>query len=75
MTDEGNAFFDDQDQPAQGIKDILNFLTEVETSRLVIQGAVNALADAGLITPWEINLKQGEEVVPVEAYFVLTKRL
>ena len=30
---------------------------------------MNALADAGLITPWEINLKQGEEVVPVEGLF------
>lgn len=67
--DEGNAFFDDQDQPAQGIKDILNFLTEVEKSRLVIQGAVNALADAGLITTWEINIKQGEKVAPASGLF------
>jgi hypothetical protein len=68
-TEDGNAFFDDQDQPAQGIKDILNFLTEVEASRALTQGAVNALTDAGLITPWEINLKQGEKVVPVEGLF------
>ena len=68
-TEDGNAFFDDQDQPTQGIKDILNFLTKVEASRAVTQGAVNALADAGLITPWEINLKQGEKVVPVEGLF------
>ena len=30
---------------------------------------MNALADAGLITPWEINLKQGEKVMPVEGLF------
>jgi len=68
-TEDGNAFFDDQDEPAQAIKDILNFLTEVEASRALTQGAVNALADAGLIIPWALNLKQGEEVVPVEGLF------
>jgi hypothetical protein len=68
-TEDGNAFFDDQDQPTQGIKDILNFLTEVEANRAVTQRTVNALADAGVITPWAINLKQGEKVVPVEGLF------
>jgi hypothetical protein len=32
---------------------------------------VNALADAGLIMPWKINLKQGEKVVPVESLFCI----
>jgi hypothetical protein len=68
-TEEGNEFFDDQNQPTQGIKDILNFLSEVETNLLVTEGAVNALDDAGLITPWKLNLKQGEKVVPVEGLF------
>mgnify|MGYP005660544795 FL=1 len=68
-TEDGNDFFDDENQPVQGIKDILNFLTEVETNLLVTEGAVNALDDAGLITPWEINLKQGEKVVPVSGLF------
>jgi len=68
-TEDGNAFFDDQDEPTQAVKDILNFLDEVEGSRAVTQGAVNALAEAGLITPWAINLKQGEEVVPVKGLF------
>ena len=35
----------------------------------VTERAVNALADAGLITPWEINLKQGQKVVPVSGLF------
>ncbi len=68
-TEDGNAFFDDQDQPTQGIKDFLNFLTQIKASRNDTEGAVNALADAGLITPWEINLKQGEKVVPVEGLY------
>ena len=68
-TEDGSAFFDDQDQPTQGIKDILNFLTQIKASRNGTEGAVNALADAGLITPWQINLKQGEKVVPVDGLF------
>ena len=68
-TEEGNAFFDDENQPTQGIKDILNFLSQVEANRTITQQAVNALADYGLITPWKINLKQGEEVVPVNGLF------
>jgi len=67
--EEGNDFFDDENQPTQGIKDILNFLTEVEASRVATQRAVNVLADAGLITSWVINLKQGEKDVPVEGLF------
>ena len=68
-TEDGNDFFDDENQPVQGIKDILNFLTQIKASRYVTEGAVNALDDAGLITPWEINLKQGEKVVPVSGLF------
>ena len=68
-TEEGNDFFDDENQPVQGIKDMVNFLSQVEASMLVTERAVNALADADLIAPWEINLKQGEEVAPVEGLF------
>ena len=68
-TEDGNAFFDDQNQPTQGIKDILNLLSEVEVNSAVTQGAVNALDDAGLITPWALNLKQGGKVVPVTGLF------
>ncbi|MDA1370925.1 MAG: SapC family protein [Proteobacteria bacterium] len=68
-TEGGNAFFDEQNQPTQGIKDILNLLSEVEANLLVTQGAVDALDEAGLIVPWKLNLKKGEEVVPVEGLF------
>ena len=67
----GNDFFDDEDQPTQGIKNILNFLTQVEASRVVTQRAVDALADAGLITSWVLNLKHDEKDVPVEGLFCI----
>ena len=68
-TEEGNAFFDEQNQITKETEDILNFLSKVEANLLVTERAVNALDDADLITPWEINLMQGEEVVPVEGLF------
>jgi hypothetical protein len=67
--DDGNAFFDDQDQPTQEIKDILNFVTNIKAGREVTQEGVNSLAEAGVITPWKINLNNGEKVVPVEGLF------
>ena len=68
-TEEGNDFFDDENQPVQGLKDMVNFLTIVEANLLVTEGVVKVLADADLIAPWEIKLKQGEKVVPVEGLF------
>ena len=68
-TEDGNAFFDDQNQPTQEIKDILNLLSEFQVNLAVTQAAVNALDDAGLITPWALKLQQGEEVVPVTGLF------
>ncbi len=65
----GEAFFDDQGQPSQALKDILNFLSEVERNRTVTQQAVNVLAEARLIVPWELNLKQGEKIVPVTGLY------
>lgn len=64
-TEDGNAFFDDQNQPTQKIKDIINLLSDFRVNLAVTQRAVNALDDAGLITPWVLKNQLGEEVVPV----------
>ena len=68
-TEGGNAFFDDEGEPTEKIKEILEFLAEIEASRTATQRAVDALADAGLVTPWALNLRQGENIVPVEGLF------
>ena len=67
--EDGNAFYDDQNQPTQGIKDILNLLSDIENKLVVTQRAVNALEDAGIIIPWELHLQDGEEVVQVTSLF------
>lgn len=65
----GEAFFDDQGQPSPVLKSVLDFLSQLERSRAVTQQAVNALAAAHLITPWALNLKQGEQTVPVTGLY------
>jgi len=65
---QGEAFFD-EDEPSQAVKDILNFLSETEKSRVLTQQLVDALQAADLIQPWPLNLQQGEQTVPIEGLF------
>ena len=67
--EDGNAFFDDHGEPTQKIKDVANFLSKIEDNRALTQRAVSALADAGLIIPWKLNRKDGDEVLPVNGFF------
>ena len=62
---QGEAFFE-EDAPSQAIKDILNFLSETEKSRVLTQQWVDVLQAAELIQPWPLNLQQGDQTVPVE---------
>ncbi|WP_295857556.1 SapC family protein [uncultured Xylophilus sp.] len=66
---QGNPFFDDAGQPAAVTRDMLNFLVQVENSRLVTQRAVDAIAAAGLIVPWKIELKSDTGIRMVEGLF------
>ena len=68
-TDEGNAFYDDQNKPTQEIKDVINFLSKLRSSLKATELAVKTLDAAGLITAWDLSIKQGEEVVPVRGLF------
>ena len=60
---EGEAFFDEQGQPSQSVKDVLNFLQQVHANRELTQRLCAALQAEGLIQPWPITLKgeQGEQ--------------
>lgn len=54
---EGERFFDEDGQPAQAVLDILNFLTQIERSRVATAAACAALQKHDLIRPWPITLK------------------
>ena len=67
--EEADAFFDDANQHSARLINIFSLLSKVEANRVVTQRAVNALAEACLILPWELRLKQGEEVLPTKGLF------
>ena len=54
---KGESFFSEEDQPARAIQDILNFLTQLEQSRLHTVAACAALQKHKLIRPWTITVK------------------
>jgi len=61
----GEEFFDADGNPSPALKPILALLTEVERSRRVTDLAVGALAQAGVIQPWQIKLRtdRGEQAI------------
>ena len=65
----GHPFFENHGEPTQKIKGLINFLSRLETNRTLTQRAVNALADAGVITSWELTVNHGEETSPVNGLF------
>lgn len=59
LVGEGHAerFFDDNTEPSQSVKDVLNFLQQVRANREVTQRLCTALDTEGLIQPWPITIK------------------
>ena len=61
----GEAFFDAEGNFSPALKSVLESLTALERNRMPTELAVAALAQAGVIRPWQITLKteQGEQAV------------
>jgi hypothetical protein len=61
----GEDFFDNDGNISPALKAAFEFLMKVERSRRVTELAVAALAQAGVIRPWQIKLKteQGEQAI------------
>ncbi len=53
---EGEAFFAEDGEPAQAVKDVLNFLTQVAANRQTTQRICATLEKHQLIQPWPIQL-------------------
>jgi len=66
MADSGEAFFDDNGEPAEAVKGILNLLTQVHNNRTVTQSICTVLHAKNLIQPWAIKLKTDDGEVSVE---------
>lgn len=55
-TPSAEPFFDDEAAPAPALKAVLDFLNQVEASRAATSRAVVALAAAGVLTPWPLQV-------------------
>ena len=61
----GEEFFDAEGNPAPALKPVFEALMEVERSRRATDLAVAALAQAGVIRPWQLKVKtnQGDQAI------------
>jgi hypothetical protein len=62
-------FFDEAGKISQQVQGILDFLSQIETSRALTQKAVASLADAGMITEWNLTIKDGDQEKPVTGLY------
>lgn len=67
----GEPFFDESGETSKQVKDILNFLGQIEQNRTVTQLAVVSLAEAGVITEWNLKIKDGDQEKPVAGLYMI----
>lgn len=67
----GEPFFDEQGQLAKPVKDVMDFLSQIEQNRTVTDLAVASLAEAEVITEWNLKVKVGEEEKPVTGLYMV----
>ena len=67
----GKRFFNEHNEITESVKNVLNFLTQIEQSKSATDLAVSALADAGLITEWNLKVRMGEEEKPVIGLYMV----
>jgi hypothetical protein len=67
------AFFDAGGQHSPASKAMLDFLVAMEHSRMSTELAVKALAEAGLIEPWQLQIKLAGDMAPVHGLFRLNE--
>jgi hypothetical protein len=57
----GEPFFDETGEVSKPVKEILNFLNQVEQNRTATNLAVASLAEAGVLTEWTLKIKDGDQ--------------
>jgi len=66
---QGEAFCDEAGAPSQALKDILDFLAQIDLNRVATQTAADALQAAALIQPWPINVQNEDKTIAVEGLY------
>lgn len=65
----GEPFFYDTGEISQSLKDIREFLSQVDRNRAVTNAAVTSLAEAGVITEWSLKTRDGDHEIPVTGLY------
>ena len=65
----GERFFEDDGTPAETVRQMLDFLTNIEQNRAVTAAACAALQAKDLIEPWPITLKTDQGERKIEGLF------
>lgn len=74
-TEDTTAIYDQDGQPAQLIKNTLEFLKLRQNGLIQTQSLVNQLVNAGLIVPWKIQLKnQDDQTIPLNGLFKIDEQ-
>ena len=63
---DATKFFEKDGVPSAALKAILDFLSQIEQSRIATDVALAALADAGVIHPWPLKVQEAQQQVPVK---------
>jgi len=64
--DRGEPLFDDDGNLGQSVARTLEFLQQCDRNRQVTLASAQALADAGVIEPWPLQVARGDEQEPLK---------
>jgi hypothetical protein len=64
-------FFDDNDEPAQSVKDVLGFLQQLQNSRQLTQRICDSLQTERLVVPWPLTIETGEGKKVIEGLYCI----
>jgi len=67
--------FDEAGQPSTAIGDIVKFLESLEKSRREMQVGIEALAEAGVIVPWELKAFHESREIPIQGIHRIDEQL
>jgi hypothetical protein len=66
---EGEPFFDEQGNPADPVKQVIDFLSTVRQNQAATVSVCKVLKEKGLIEPWPIKIKAADGEHPVQGLF------
>jgi hypothetical protein len=71
LSDEviGEALFNEDGKITKVVEDIFNLLTHYNSTRFLNEQITSALAESGIIVPWELNVNEGNTEHPLRGLF------